>query len=186
MKKFTSTLLVFLAATMVSACGGGGDDPAVLVATSDLVTPVNSTTAEAVLGENFVFPSGVPSFGTTSTTTVQITSTSTFTVTSAEGMASGDLSYGSCIFSVLTSSFASNHPLATGRVLTQNACTLGLATEGLDVGHERRRGVNWLLGGIPSLAIVIHLLLDPDGLVRVRGVPMGTVPVAPAHGSGDH
>src|SRR3954447_16114644 len=101
-------IALFAASAMLVACGGGGggNNPPSLVAAANTTAPVTASSAAAVTGEPFTFSSGVAKFGTTSPTTVTLNSASTFSVAATEGNASGNLTYGSCIFTVTASTFA--------------------------------------------------------------------------------
>src|SRR5689334_328290 len=126
-KQFLLAAFCSMAFALTACGGGGGDDSAPLVATSDLsadVNPTNGTTAVAgVNNTGFTFANGVPDFGTTGPTTVTLKSDAVvtssgstgpgFTVTSGSQSASGSLEFGSCIFNVTQSTFTSG-PLVPG------------------------------------------------------------------------
>lgn len=182
MKKLASAFLLSLGAVLLAGCGGGGG-ATTMVATADLTAPVTASSVPAVSGESFAFSSGVPSFGTTTTTTVQITSTSTFAVSSADGTASGNLTFGSCIFTVTASTYVAPHPLAMGGVVTVNPCNIVVDTSGLAAEQNAvARAVSFVLAGNASLANQITVDIQSDGTVIVDGVNVGDVTLSPVTG----
>src|SRR4051794_12317801 len=123
-KKLGLGLISLVAASVLVACGGGHE--ASLAASSDVTAPVNTGSVAAVVGQGFTFNSGVTKFGTASPTTVTLNSASTFSVASTEGTASGNLAFGSCIFTVTTSTFPAGSPLAVGQVVTVHPCSISV------------------------------------------------------------
>jgi hypothetical protein len=181
-KKLGLTAITLLASAILVACGGGGGD-APLVASANATAPVTSTTVAAVVSEPFVFSTGVPKFGTATPTTVTLNTASTFSVTATEGNASGTLAFGSCIFTVTTSTFVAPHPLAIGETVTVNPCSLTIATAGVAAeGNAVARAVSFVLEGNASVANSLQVDIADNGTVIVEGVSLGTVTLTPATG----
>jgi hypothetical protein len=180
--------LVLVASGMLVACGGGGGgdgggQSAPLVGSSNLSANMTSSSAAAVAGESFTFSSGVTDFNTTSPTTVSINSTSTFSVSATEGTASGNLTFGSCIFTVTSSTFPVGSPLAVGGVVTVHPCTLTVATQGLVAeANAVQRAVSFVLAGNASQSKDMQVDIIADGSVIVDGVTIGTVTLTAATG----
>jgi hypothetical protein len=183
MKKLGLTLISLLTASLVLvSCGGGGDAPAT-IASSNLTTAVAASNVAAVTGESFTFSSGVTSFGTASATTVTLNSTSTFSVTATEGTATGNLSFGSCIFTVTGSNFPVGSPLALGATVTVHPCTLTIATAGVSSTENAvARAVSFVLAGNASVAKNLEVDISDSGVVTVEGVSVGTVTLQAATG----
>jgi hypothetical protein len=181
MKKLGLTLLA--AAAILAACGGGGDDSPPVAATSNVTAAVTSSTVAGVTGEPFVFSSGVSDFGTTSATTVTLNSASSFSVSSSEGSASGGLTYGSCIFTVTSSTYPSGHPLAVGGVVRVNPCSITVNTAGLRAEENAvARAVSFVLAGNASQTKSLQVDISDSGTVTVKGVTVGTVTLSPVTG----
>lgn len=182
MKKLGLTLLA--AAAMLVACGGGGDEPQSQVASSNVTAAVTASTVAGVAAEPFVFSSGVSDFGTTSATTVTLNSASSFSVSSSEGSASGNLGFGSCIFTVTTSTFPSTSPLGLGKTVTINPCSITVNTAGLRAEENAiARAVRFVLGVNTSQPKDLQVDISTDGTVTVKGVAVGTVTLTPATGA---
>ena len=174
-------------AVALMACGGGYDP--VLVATANLMvapSPANGAGA-ALVGRTFSFPEGVTAMGTTAATSMAVSGTAaaqSATVLSAGQMASGPLTYGSCILTVTTSTFPATSPLALGQVLTIHPCNLAVVTEGAVAnGGSSLRYANLALGTSISANLLIPVTLNTDGSVVVGGVILGTVATTPATGN---
>src|SRR5688572_7079236 len=118
---------------MLVACGGGGggaDEPP-LAATANVTAPISANSVAAVTGESFTFSNGVSKFGTASPITVTLNSASSFSIASNEGTASGNLGFGSCIFTVTQSTYPAGHALAIGKTVTVHPCSITVATAGV-------------------------------------------------------
>src|SRR5687767_14806361 len=119
--RISKYLLAAVASAALVACGGGGDDSTAVASDVGPVTvnpQTGSAAAQALSGRPLSYAGGVPSFGTAGTaTTLTITagSTNMFAVSAGSDSASGNLTFGSCIFTVTSSTFAAAHPLAVGK-----------------------------------------------------------------------
>jgi hypothetical protein len=155
-----------------------------VVGGGNVTAPVTVATAAAVTGESFNFPSGVAKFGTTAATTVSLNSTSTFTVSAgAEGTASGNLTYGSCIFTVTASTFPASSALALGKTVTVHPCSITVATAGVPAsGNAIARAVSFVLEGNASQAHNLSVDISDSGVVTVDGVDVGSVTLTPLTG----
>lgn len=177
-----------MAISVLTACGGGGDDGPATVATANLApVSVTTTLAEAVASQPFAFANGVPDFGTTAPTTVTLAGTSaapTFAIASGGSTASGALSIGSCIFTVTSSTFPSTSPLRQGAVITVNPCTLKVATLGaIANGGTVDRNVTLVLRNTDSTPRALPISISPSGEVRINGRVLGTVTLGTATGA---
>jgi hypothetical protein len=184
MKKLALTLALAAAAASLVACGGGDDDSTSAVAATNLTAPIKADTVAAVTGQSFAFNSGVPDFGTTSATTLKFDTASTFSVSSAEGTASGDLSFGSCIFTVRNSTYAAGSPLATGAVVEVSPCSLNVQTASVSVSASATAvPVTFSLGTAVSVTQDFSVDILDDGSVVVNGSDVGTVQTTDATGA---
>jgi len=183
MKKLGLTL--FVASALLVACGGGGGgESQPLVASSNVTAAVTSSTVAGVTSEPFVFSSGVSDFGTTSPTTVTLNSASSFSVSSTEGTASGSLGFGSCIFTVTASTFGPTSPLAAGKTVTVNVCSITVDTAGLRAAENAvARAVSFILAGNASQSRSLSVDITETGVVTVKGTTVGTVTLTPATGA---
>ena len=180
--------LVASAAAALIACGGGSSTPAAQVAANNLTATVTPTTGAALTkafsGETFTFPSGVSALGTTGSTTVKITdaATPTFVVTAPGGSYSGNLSYGSCIFTItqVTGTLTNR----VGQVFTINPCTFTVNTAGAITGATRSTGVTWTLGQATSGIFNFPVTLNADGTAVVNASSLGTVTLVASTGAG--
>lgn len=182
MKKLGLTLISLTTSFMLVACGGGGGDAPPMVASTDLTAAVNSGTVAAIAGEQFTFTNGVTDFGTASSTAVTLNA-STFNIAATEGTASGNLTFGSCIFTVTASTFTAPSLLDVGDVVEVTPCNLTVATEGLSATENAvARAVSFVLGGDASASKDLSVDISADGEVTVDGVSLGTVTLEAATG----
>jgi hypothetical protein len=173
------------AAAMLAACGGGGgsSEPD-QVASANVTAPITSSSVAAVTGESFTFSGGVSKFGTATPTTVTLDSASSFAIASNEGTASGNLGFGSCIFTVTQSTFPAGHALALGKVVTVHPCSITVATAGVTAeANATARAVSFVLEGNASVANSLTVDIADNGTVIVDGVSVGTVTLTPATGA---
>ena len=183
---------VSLVAVAVLAACGGSPDP-VKVASAATPAPIDKTTgptvAAAVSGTTFTFPA-VPSFGTTETTTVVVTSTSasatpTFSIGAGTKKASGNLGFGSCIFTITQSDFVAPSPLAVGQTITVNPCALSLDTTGKKAdGSTSNTNTTMVLGTTSSASVPLPAAVSSNGTVTVNNQTVGTVTTTPTTGTG--
>jgi hypothetical protein len=184
MRIFAMAVLSAVTAAALSACGGGDDPAPANVAAANATVPASATVVGSVSGKSFAFGSGVPSFGTTATTTVTFgTGTSpAFTIASGTSTATGATTFGSCIFTVAQSGFATG-PLAAGSVLTVNPCTFAFDTAGkVASGAPVTLNVNLQLGTTSSAPQQVQATISPSGALSVNGQQLGTVAVRPVTG----
>ena len=188
--KALQVLLAVAAAVVLSACGGGGggggnDAPA--VAAADTTVRVSPTVTGAVVNTPFAFPSGVTSFGTTSATTVAFNDTSAtpaFTISSGGNTATGTTTFGSCIFTITSSTFVAPSPLAGGNTITVNPCNITINTKGqLANGVGQSRSVALVLGATASSGTSITVSVTPSGQVTLNGAIVGAVALADGTGA---
>ncbi len=182
--------LVASATAAMMACGGGStSEPANKVATADVTVPVGpangpSTTA-SLSGQTFSFPSGVAPLGTTGATTIKLTAaspTASFEAKTGADTATGDFTYGSCIFTVKTSTNAALW--AIGTVATVNNCSYTIRTAGQRAdGVAQLRAVLFNLGSSIGTATV-SVAINPDSTLLVNGGTFGSAPIIVPTGAG--
>jgi len=188
MRRASQILLAMAAAVVLSACGSSDDDGVTMVAASDTTLAASPTTTAAVAGTPFAFPTGVPAFGTTSTTTVAFTSTATtpaFSISSGGNTATGTTTFGSCIFAITASTFPAGHALAAGNTITVNPCNMSVNTTGAVAnGVATTRSVALLLGAAASSGQSAVVQVNPGGQLTLNGQSVGTVTLTPVTGTG--
>lgn len=189
MKNLWKWAAVSSAAALLVACGGGNDAP-VSVASGNAQVAVNASTgatAVQAMAQPITFPTGVPDFGTTASTTVAITASSatpSFTVNSGGATASGDLTFGSCIFTVKNSTFATGSKLATGARIEVTNCSITLNTSGVPAtGVSASVSATLTLNTVTSSPYTVTVALTPTGTVTVNGQAVATVTVKPVTGA---
>ena len=185
-------LAVVVAAASLTACGGGGGDAPTTVATSSTAVTMDATTGaaaiQAVASKTVAFSAGVPDFGTTTATDLAITApaggTPTFAVSSAEGKASGDMSFGSCIFTVKTSTYPAGSKLAAGAKVTVSPCAIKLETAGVVAnGTPVQVDVTITLNGVTSAPVQQTIAIAPTGALVVNNVTVTVTKTAAVTGS---
>ena len=184
-----------IASAVLVACGGGGSDQYAAL-TRNAEIPMTVTNA-AILTDNgpMVFASGVPAFGTTTSTTVSATGTGTnggspynFTVADANNSASGVMTFGSCIFKVTASTFTTG-PLVLNAQIEVNPCQVVVQTSGQGTtGTNINAQSNWQLGTALSNPFIESVTVSPNGTQITVTTPGGgtvtaTLP-APLTGAG--
>lgn len=191
--KISLVCLVLSGSALLVACGGGSDSaPATLVATTSTAAAIDPTTGpvvvSSVLDKTFGFTAGVPAFGTTSATSLKLSGAGAaplFAISSAEGTASGAMTYGSCILTMTQSTYAAGHPLALGSKVTVTPCTLSVDTAGgKGNGVPYQASVALVLGTVNSTPVSVTVSINSAGVVTVNNVTVGSVKVVAATGAG--
>ncbi len=180
--------LVASATAALMACGGGSTtEPANKVATTDASVNVGTANGPAVAatlsGETFSFPSGIAGFGTTAATTLKITagSPATFEMKSGADTATGTLTFGSCILTIVT---GSGNVFVPGTTVSDSACNILIGTRGVVAnGTASNRTVTLTLGSSRG-TVTVPVTLNPDGTVLVKGGTLGTTPTVVPTGAG--
>lgn len=189
MIKAHKLLFTVLVSAALAACGGGGDSTPVTTttATSNTTAAVTATTTAAVVNQPFAFSTGVPAFGTTTATTLAFTSTAAspaFAISADGFAASGPTTFGSCIFTITTSTFPASSPLAVGKSVRVDPCTLTAATSGANAnGAAVERAVQVILGTLSSAVRNLPIVVNANGTVVINGVTIGTVTVSVVTGA---
>lgn len=193
MKSLWKWAAVSSATALLVACGGGGGDGPISVANGDSQVAVNGTTgpnAVQAMAQSITFPNGVPDFGTTGSTTLAVAATPlgtpppSFTVTSGGSTASGDLTFGSCIFTVKSSTFAAGSKLATGAKITVSNCTIVLSTNGVAAtGVSTTVNAALTLNTVASNPYKVTVVINPTGTVMVNGLTVFTLKVSSLTGA---
>ena len=193
MKKFFLLAAFLGSATLLAACGGGGGDGN-QVAAADARVAVNADNGKAAFtalaDESFVFANGVPAFGTNTATTVSIEAPAAaggaprFAITTAGGdTATGRMSFGSCKFEVLTSTFDSPSPLVAGATIVIEDCELTLDTAG-QAADGVSVDVNAMLSldDCDSANTVVTVAITAGGKIVLNGKVVGTITLRPVTG----
>lgn len=173
-------LFAAVATAALVACGGGGTSspaPTAKVATSDAtaaIGPANGAAiANAVANTSFTFAGGT--LGSATSTVVQFTdksATPAFSATSSAGTVTGTTTFGSCIFTVKTST---NPAVAVGSVFTYNPCTFTVATAGAPANGSTAARVA-TFNFTPSAGIgSIPVTIAADGAILINGIFLGGV-----------
>ena len=192
MFKVKNLILATLVSATLVACGGGGSDvsaPAfATIATSNVTANVTAATSAAVVNQPFTFAAGLPAeFGTTTATDVAFTSTDaapTFSISSNGATATGTTAFGSCIFTVLSSTFPVGSKLAVGQTVRVEPCQLKIATAGATAGGSAsNREVKFALGSVSSIGKNFSVLVNADGSVVLGNITIGTVTIGVVTGS---
>ena len=171
--KFTTLTLALTASALLAGCGGGSSNNAATV--PDLpavaISPANGAALiSAVSNRTFPFPAatGVAALRTTGPTNV-VFSGQNFTISqtgSGAGSYSGNVGFGSCIFTVTSSTLPGVNP---GDVFTVNPCSLDVNTAGQIVGTTTERDVVLVLGTASSTPVPTPVTVTTTG-----GVSIGT------------
>ena len=180
-------MLTLLVASTLVACSDGGGTAQVEAVKTDTVLPASPTTTAAVVNTTFDYPTGVPSFGTTTTTTVVFTNTATtpaFSITSGGNTATGTTTFGSCDFLITESTFLPPSPLAVGNTIIVNPCNLNINNHGqLANGQGEQHSLNLQLGDAFSTGEPITVNVNAGGQLTINGNPAGTVTLVPITGT---
>jgi hypothetical protein len=180
-------IVALVSAFTLVACGGGdGDDNGEVRTVSNQSVPVNSSTVQAVRGQRFTIQDGSAfSAGIPLNTQLILTfdSPSTFSLTSGNQTANGTVAFGSCTFTVTSSTITG---LATGPIPTFSICNFLVTAntpleEGGDSGQGTvtlqlgRNGVILITATLPSGVTITVSLLD-DGTLVINGISTSIVP----------
>ncbi len=182
-------LALAVAATGLAACGGSDPAPPVKIATSNFTTSVTAANVAAFGGQTYSFPGGVAAFGTTATTSLTLGTgtTPTFSLQDGADTVTGNLSFGSCIFEVLTST---NPKYQLGQKITVNPCTIGIDTAGSAANGQVATASAYLaLGNQLSRSTTAFFVVSPDGQMSLvvptlgRTIDLGTITLGNATGT---
>ena len=193
---------------VLAACWGGGDAPAPMVATANVVvgatniTPTQKTQTASVLvavtsggttATPLTFATGFSGTDATGAAVAlpaiptQVTFTANtadatqpkFTLTSAEGQATGTTVIGSCTFKVTFTTFKAPHPMSVvGAEFKVDPCTVTMLTNGIAAdGTARDVGSNGTFGTSSSLTAIIQTKINTDGTIEVNRLIVTNVTV---------
>lgn len=188
MRKF-NYLFACVATAALVACGGGGDSTTNVAADAPAIA-INPTTgavaAQALSGKPVSFTNGVGSFGTTGTaTTLTVTAGTqpTFNISAGGQTATGNLSFGSCIFTITSSGFTAPHALAVGSVITVSDCKIDLNTANAEAnGGTVSVQAVVSLDGTTSAPITTSVVIQSNGDILVGGSKITSVSVTQVTG----
>ncbi|MCV2368629.1 hypothetical protein [Roseateles oligotrophus] len=187
--KLTKILTASAMAVSGALLGGcsDGTDGEVIAATTNLVVPANATTVASVKDVPYVFASGVAELGTATATTVKFTSAGAapaFSISSSEGAATGATTFGSCIFTVVTSTYPAIHPLAQFKIVRIANCGFQFNTAGVNAGISIPVPSFFGLGSVNSASAPVSVVMTDTGSVTVNGTVVGNVTVGVTGGTG--
>jgi hypothetical protein len=133
------------------------------------------------------FNAGISAFGTTTPTVLTLSgsgATPSFSLTSGQDTAKGKMTYGSCIFTVTSSTYPTGHRLALGQVTRVSPCALSLNTAGrIADGTHFSSTMTWKLDTSESDSEVVIVSIDPNGKVMVNDIEVGSTTVVITTGS---
>jgi len=175
------TIGLALSAALVG-CGGGGEDAVStlpIVAGANLAAPITAANAAALAPAGaFTFPTGFSGNAgavvLAGATTVALPTATTFAITNGGGTATGNTTFGSCIFNVTASTVPG---IVAPTAITVNPCTLTVDTSGDVVGTTNTDGATLNLGGSSSNSVNVTVTVAADGSVVVNSTQVGTVAV---------
>ena len=178
--RYLVAVCALASALAMFGCGGGdGDDGGATVSNvSTPPIPVNATTVQALVGQQFTIPNGsIFSPGISGNTPVLFTFTSptTFNLTSGSSAASGDVTFGSCTLTVKLSGFPPSQGLQVGNSINFTTCSIQITASNVTVGGGPVSGTLTLTLGGPngsstSLAITVQVSIRSDGILVINGV----------------
>jgi hypothetical protein len=190
--------------TVLGCPGGDEEEPLkeepLKVAATDAVLTVNSTVVRALDNQPFTFSSGealspaLANQPVTLTFTNTAAATPTFTVTAPNvrgtdgnpAGATGTTAFGSCSFSVASSTFQGGTGPQVGQTITVNPCRVDAATGGIQTTVLTQVQIRVALGLTFSQFRVADIVINPTtGEVTLNNVATGqTVTLQLATGSG--
>lgn len=192
-----SAVALTAGALILAACGDKSTEPKAKVVTEDAVVTVTATTIPAIFSAPPAeFTAGVADFGTTVPTTLSFKANDTaaatpvFNVKTATDSASGVTTFGSCIFTVTTSTFTGTHPMALGKTVTINPCAVKIQTAGTTAGATLSAPVVRItLGAASSTTVTLPnpVVISTTGEVKVtvggQEIVLAEVPVVTGTGA---
>ncbi len=168
-------VLAAAATAALVACGGGGTStpaPAAKVATSDAtvsIGPANGAAiTNAIANTSFTFAGGA--LGSTTSTVLEFTdksATPSFKATSSAGVVTGTTTFGSCIFTVKTST---NAAVPVGTVFTETPCTFTVATAGAPANGSTAARTATLTLKLAAGTSSFPVTIAADGAILINGV----------------
>lgn len=170
----------------LAACGGGGDSSSTQVASSDLKVSASPTTTEAMANQVFTFDSGIAALGTDGTATdLTFTNGTSFSASAGGKTASGTTSYGSCIFTVTSTSFEPTQPLGVLNTPYRiNPCEIEIKSRGVAAtGVPASVNAQLVLANLASRNITTAIRILPEGQLMVGQALFGTVPTVTPTGA---
>ncbi len=167
------------------ACGDKATTPSEKVASADVNVQVTASTIPTLYVAPASFPAGVAAFGTTVPTTLTFSTNDTnaatpiFKVKTATDSASGVTTFGSCIFTVTSSTYLAPDTLVVGKRIEVSPCEVKVATNGQAVGDTITNvAATFKLGTSTAVATTFtKVSISSTGVVSVDGLVVGTVDV---------
>jgi len=187
--RYLMAVCALVSALAMFGCGDGGDDETTARPVSNVAVPTSASSVQGLVRQQFIIPDGSAFFpGLPSTPlTLSFTSPTTFTLTSGNSMATGTLAFGSCTFTVSTSTIGGLQAPPSVTIPTFQTCNFvvtaiapleaggatGQATIILQLARPGGTPINFtLLAGT-----TITVSITPDGQLIINGGPTGiTIP----------
>lgn len=190
-KKIFLAAFVLAGSMQLAGCGGGDNPTHTAVVTTPTTATINPTTGaavvQAVLGKRLSFNAGISAFGTTTPTVLTLSgsgATPSFSLTSGSDTAKGQMTYGSCIFTVTSSTYPAGHRLAKDQVTKVSPCALTLDTAGkIANGNPSSSNVTFVLDASTSSPETVIVSINANGSVMVNGIEVGSATVVITTGS---
>ncbi len=185
------TVGVLAGAVTLLGCPGGEEQVQPKVAASDVTIPITSTVVRALENQPFTFSSGEALSPALANQPVALTftntavATPTFTVTAPNvrgtdgnpARATGTTGFGSCTFSVASSTFAAGPPPAgpqVGQTITVSLCRVNAATGGIQTGRLSPVEIRMELGLTSSQFRLADIVINSaTGEVTLNNVATG-------------
>jgi hypothetical protein len=164
-------------------CGGDGDvGGATTSNVSNVPVPLNATTVQAVVGQQFTMPNGAifdPGIGN-NPATLTFDSPTTFSLTSGSSGASGNVAFGSCTLTFTLSGFPAGQGPQVGKVITFTTCSIQITASNVTAGGGAVSGTLTLTligptGSSTSIAITVQVSILANGTLLVNGVSTGII-----------
>ncbi len=178
-------IVALVSAFTLVACGGDDDDNGEVRTVSNQSVPVNSSTVQAVTGQPFNFSNGSifgSGIGTTQEATFTFTTPTTFSLTSGNSAASGNVAFGSCILTVTASSFPAGQGPQVGTVITFTTCSFQLNAGNVTTGGTAVSGTLTLVlsgptgSGTSRNSITVQVSILDNGTLVINGIDTSVVP----------
>jgi len=181
--RYLVAVCALVSAFAMVGCGGDGGDDGGATTTSNVSNqsvPVNATTVQAILGQQFTIPNGAifdPGIGNNQVT-FTFTSPTTFSLTRESSTASGNVAFGSCTLTVTLSGFPTSQGPQVGNSIGFTTCSIQITASNVTVGSGAVSGTLTLTlsgpnGSSTSIAITVQVSILSNGTLVINGVATG-------------
>lgn len=155
----------------MSACNFGSGDETFAVQPIDIAVIVDESNVAALEGLTFTFSSGeaIHPGLEGDETTVTFTSESSIEIASGGNTATGELTFGSCIINIETSTFPPGEGPQVGDEIVIEPCAINIMTEETtDTGIAQSGTVTLILGATESDPVTVTIVIENAGNGRVN------------------